>query len=67
MTKAEEVAKRFGCTVEQAKNQAVKSIHNLESMHDRAISTGKKVNGYTAKDLLFRISNMTHLYLAENS
>jgi transposase len=46
---AEQVAKIFGCTVEQAKAQYKANAEQLRKMQSKA--NGKKVNGYTAKQL----------------
>jgi len=48
---AQTTARLFGCTPGQAEEQMRKNIAQLESMHSKALSTGKKVNGYTADAL----------------
>ena len=58
MNKAEQTAKIFGCTKEQAVAQAVKGVNTLEQMHKKALGTGRKINGYTAVRLEQLISNM---------
>jgi len=48
---AERSAKAFGCTIEQAKAMFAKNAIGCRSMLERAVRTGKKVNGYTADQL----------------
>lgn len=57
---AQMVAARFGCTVEQARRQYRRNADQLWEMRDRALETGKKVNGYTAdqlRDMAVRMEN----------
>lgn len=44
-------AAAFGCTIEQAKRQLAKNADGLRRMAEKAESTGKKYNGYTAAEL----------------
>lgn len=48
---AERSAALFGCTVDQAKRQFSRNAASLKIMADRAAKSGKKVNGYTEKEL----------------
>jgi hypothetical protein len=48
---AEESARVFGCTVEQAKRLMAKNADGMREMAEKAERTGKKVNGYTAAEL----------------
>jgi len=47
----EQAAKMFGVSVERIKEQYAYNAEGLEQMHKKAVSTGKKVNGYTADQL----------------
>lgn len=47
----EQVAKMFGVSVERIKEQYLANAQGLEKMYNKAITTGKKVNGYTAEQL----------------
>jgi hypothetical protein len=44
---AEQVAKIFGCTVEQARAQYLANAASLRNDAAKAARTGKKVRGYT--------------------
>jgi ABC-type enterochelin transport system substrate-binding protein len=48
---AEQIAKIFGCTVEQAKAQYKANGEQLRKMESKAKATGKKVNGYAQERL----------------
>lgn len=48
----------FGCTPEQAKVQMLRNLAGLEKMHGKALSTGKKVRGYTADMLADMIAKL---------
>ena len=48
---ANQVANRFGCTVEQARALYEKNAHQLHSMANKAKRTGRNVNNYTAAQL----------------
>lgn len=52
-------AAKFGCTVEQAQRALDKNVAQLSEMRDRARSTGKKVNNYTADQLDAAIARLT--------
>lgn len=47
----EMVAQVMGCTVEQLRNQHARNANQLAGMLHKAVTTGKKVNGYTADEL----------------
>lgn len=42
----------FNVTTDKIKAQYLKNAKDLQKMYDKAVSTGKKVNGYTASQLL---------------
>lgn len=46
-----QVARRFNVTPEQVRAQRLKNAAQLESMADAAAKTGRKVNGYTEREL----------------
>lgn len=46
-----EIANVFGCTPEQVKAQMARNASSLQAMADKAVTTGRKVNGYTARQL----------------
>ena len=48
---ANQVANRFGCTVEQARVLYEKNAHQLQSMANKAKRTGRNVNNYTSAQL----------------
>ena len=48
---AEQVARLFGCTVEQAKALYAKNAAQLSSMARTSKATGRKVNNYTEATL----------------
>ncbi len=47
----EEAAKLFGVSIDKIKDQYLANAKVLEGMHKKAVSTGKKVNNYTANQL----------------
>lgn len=47
----EQAAKMFGVSIERIKEQYLANAQGLEKMYNKAIATGKKVNGYTAEQL----------------
>jgi hypothetical protein len=47
----EQSAKMFGVSIERIKEQYLANAQGLEKMYLKAVSTGKKVNGYTAEQL----------------
>jgi ribosome-binding protein aMBF1 (putative translation factor) len=47
----EEVAQMFGVSIDRIKQQHRDNAKALQSMYDKAVKTGKKVNGYTAAQL----------------
>lgn len=47
----QQICERFGCTSEQLKRQYKANLNALQQMRDKAQRTGKKVNGYTLKQL----------------
>ena len=47
----EMIAKVMGCTVEQLTSQYAKNAAQLAVMLHKAVTTGRKVNGYTAEQL----------------
>jgi hypothetical protein len=52
----EQIAARFGCTVEQARAQLQRNADQLARMAAKANKTGKNVNGFTAAQLTERAS-----------
>lgn len=58
-------ARRFNCTVEQLRAHFQNNLNILQEMLDKAESTGKKVNGYTIKDLRDMVSD--HKILAKGN
>lgn len=46
-----EVAKMFGVSIETIKSQYLSNAKTFEQMYNKAVSTGKKVGGYTAAQL----------------
>lgn len=54
----EEIAKVFGCTESQVVAQFAKNMTGLRSMYNTAMSSGGKVNGYTAEQLSQLINNL---------
>ena len=47
----QETCKFFGCTMEQLNKQIKANAAGLQKLADKAEMTGKKVNGYTEKQL----------------
>ena len=47
----EQTAKMSGCSVDAVKKQYLSNAIGLEKLHKKSVSTGKKVNGYTAAQL----------------
>jgi len=47
----EQVAKMLGVSLERIKEQYLSNAQGLEKMYNKAVATGKKVNGYTADQL----------------
>jgi hypothetical protein len=47
----EQKAALFGCSADQIKKQYRSNLIGLEQMRDKAIRTGKKVNGFTLAQL----------------
>ena len=47
----EQIAYRFGCTLEEVCQQHSKNASELSEMADRAQRTGKRVNHYTEAEL----------------
>lgn len=54
---ANQVAQRFGCTVEQVQNLYRKNAIQLQSMANQAKRTGRNVNNYTAEQLAQRAAS----------
>jgi hypothetical protein len=50
MTK-EQLCKVYHCTLDQLDNQYKENAEGLDRMYQKAVRTGKKVNGYTASRL----------------
>ena len=48
---AKRAALMFGCTEEQARAQYAKNAEQLAGMAAKAHRTGRKVNGYAAREL----------------
>lgn len=46
-----ELAKMFNTSEENIKKQYAANAAGLKRMYDKAINTGKKVNGFTAEEL----------------
>lgn len=61
VTDADVVAKRFGCSLAQARRQYARNAEQLRGMRDRALETGGKVNGYTAGELARMAAKMEDL------
>ncbi len=51
MKTPEQIAKIFGCTVEQARAQMAANAKQLRALESRAITTSRKVRGYTSSQL----------------
>ena len=51
----EQTAKMYNITVEALKIQYKANAEGLERMYNKAVSTGKKVNGYTADQLKIKV------------
>lgn len=54
----EEIAKAFGCTVEQVGAQFAKNYEGLRQMYEKACASGKRVNGYTSEQLLQMMNSL---------
>lgn len=54
-------ANAFGCTVEQLRAHHAKNREVLRAMLAKAVSTGRKVNGYTAAKLRAMIADTDKL------
>lgn len=52
-----QLAKFFGCTVQDVRALHAKNAQTLRAMLAKAESTGKKVNGYSAEQLRVRIAD----------
>lgn len=59
----EATAKIFNVPVERIKEQYLANANGLQKMYEKAIKTGKKVNGYTADQL----KNMASAYFKKAS
>lgn len=46
-----EICRQYGITMERLNEQYAANANDLKKMMDKALSTGKKVNGYTADQL----------------
>lgn len=46
-----EIARQFGCTPDQVRAQFAKNADQMAKMAEKARSTTRKVNGYTAEQL----------------
>lgn len=57
----EQKAKVLGCTVEQLKAQYAANVVTLREMLARAESTGNRVNGYTAAEIVANIQKFEEL------
>jgi hypothetical protein len=60
-TSADVVAERFGCAPAQARRQYARNAEQLRGMCERALETGRKVNGYTADELARMAAKMEDL------
>lgn len=58
-----QMANFFGCSVSQIEIQIQANINGLQRMLDKAILTGKKVNGYTEFQLRESIQKYKNLPL----
>ena len=47
----DQISKMFGCSIERLNEQYAENAKTFERMYEKAIKTGKKVNGYTAVQL----------------
>jgi hypothetical protein len=47
----DEICKMFNCSMNQLNTQYARNAKTLATMRDKAKKTGKKVNGYTYKEL----------------
>jgi hypothetical protein len=54
----EEIAKAFGCSVEQVGAQFVKNYNGLKQMYDKSCASGRRVNGYTSEQLRQMINSL---------
>lgn len=57
----QQIANFFGVSTDNLKRQYAENAKVLETMHAKAVKTGKKVNGYTAAQL----QTMTEQYKAK--
>lgn len=61
MKTIEETADFYGVTVEAIKAQYLANAQGLERMYNKAVSTGKKVGGYTAEQLKEKVDQFKKL------
>lgn len=54
----EQFARMMGVTVEQCNVQLAKNRKQLEGMYRQAVKTGKRVNGYSADELLKAVNRI---------
>jgi hypothetical protein len=57
----EQTAKAFNVSVEAIKAQYAANAESMERMYNKAIETGKKVNGYTAEQLKAKVEEFKAL------
>lgn len=51
MSKTPTIAEVFNVSAERIKEQYKANAEGLKKMYEKAVYTGKKVNGYTSKEL----------------
>ena len=57
----EQTAKMYGVSIEAIKAQYAANAQGLEKMYNKAVETGKKVNGYTADQLKEKVEEYKKL------
>lgn len=55
-----QTASFFGVSVERIKQQYAENAKQLEQMYNKAVATGKKVNGFTAEYLKAKVTEYKH-------
>lgn len=61
MLTTNQIATAFNCTPAQLKAQYTANANQMRSMLQRVITTGRRVNGYSADDLAARIAKFESL------
>ncbi len=57
----EQTAAIYGVSIEAIKAQYLANAQGMERMYNKAIETGKKVNGYTAEQLKVKVEEFKAL------